>query len=196
MINKIDGNNYNFLNKVEYLNQAIALPSNYNWEGLSLAWGIYALFSLGFGWRSHFLVWKPQPTRTILKIVATSLIAPAILEELFFRGILLPDPSSHVGMQTYVARSLLSLSLFVVYHPLNALTFFPQAKQTFFDPVFLTLATALGIVCTFSYWQTSSLWLPIAIHWLTVVLWLSYFDGWDKLYLNSVTKESDDGVTG
>lgn len=181
-----------FLITVEHLYQAIALPSNYSWEGLSIAWGIYALFSLGFGWRCHFLVWKPQPTGVILKIMATSLITPAILEEFFFRGILLPDSSSHVGMQTYFARSLLSLSLFVVYHPLNALTFFPQGKSTFFDPVFLTLATALGIVCTFSYWQTNSLWLPIAIHWLTVVLWLSYFGGWDKLNL----ERGDGGVTG
>jgi predicted Abi (CAAX) family protease len=75
----------------------------------------------------------------------------------------------------------LSLFLFVIYHPLNALTFFSQGRETFFDPIFLCLAAGLGIICTITYYQTGSLWLPVLIHWLVVVVWLLCFDGLTKL---------------
>ncbi|MEL6927869.1 MAG: CPBP family glutamic-type intramembrane protease [Cyanobacteria bacterium J06600_6] len=122
--------------------------------------------------------------------MTTSFIAPALLEETFFRALLLPHPASNTSSTNYLLWSLISLLLFIVYHPLNAMTAFPQGKPTFFDARFLILATALGIACTTTYWQTGSIWLPIIIHWLTVVLWLSCFGGLDKLGFN-FSKEAE-----
>ena len=142
--------------------------------------GVYILFASILGFATHFFSWKPQSVATVVRITITSLIAPAILEELFFRVLLLPYPLE-VSFKSYLLRSALSLFLFIVYHPLNALTFFPQGRQVFFDNIFLVLAANLGIVCTITYWQTGSIWLPVLIHWVTVAVWLSYFGGLDKL---------------
>ncbi|MEM8720927.1 MAG: CPBP family glutamic-type intramembrane protease [Cyanobacteria bacterium P01_G01_bin.39] len=104
-----------------------------------------------------------------------------MLEELVFRGLILPYPDSSISLESYSIWSLFSLGLFIIYHPLNALTFFPQGRSVFFRPVFLVLAAALGIVCTITYWQTGSLWIPVIIHWLAVVLWLLCFGGWSQI---------------
>lgn len=171
-----------FLILMERLSKAIATSDiNYSWKNTMVAIGIYSCFSMALGWKTGFLIWRPQPSLAIIRIMATSLIAPAIVEELFFRVVLLPIPTDNLSFQTYLVHSLFSLCLFIIYHPLNAITFFPQGRIAFFDPVFLTLATALGVICTWSYWQTGSLWLPVIIHWLSVVLWLSFFGGAEKL---------------
>ena len=142
--------------------------------------GVYILFASILGFATHFFSWKPQPVATVVRVTISSLFAPAILEELFFRVLLLPDPLE-VSFKSYLLRSALSLFLFIVYHPLNALTFFPQGRQVFFDNIFLVLAASLGIVCTITYWQTGSIWLSVLTHWVTVAVWLSYFGGLDKL---------------
>lgn len=158
------------------------LPHSANWTIPLLAIGIYGLFTLALGLVSGFLQWNPcRSLTTIVKIIVTSLVAPAMLEEIVFRGWLLPDPGAELFFNTYIPWAILSLFLFIVYHPLNALTFFPQGRETFFDPIFLTLAAALGIICTITYYQTGSLWLPVLIHWLTVVIWLLCFGGLAKL---------------
>jgi len=72
--------------------------------------------------------------------------------------------------------------MFVVYHPLNALSFFSQGLETFFNSAFLLLATLLGITCSIAYLQSGSLWTPVVIHWLAVVVWLLFLGGYRKLY--------------
>lgn len=158
------------------------LPYGANWTIPLVAIGIYVLFTLTLGLVSSFLQWNLcRSLTTIVRIAVTSLVAPAMLEEIVFRSWLLPDPGDELFSDTYILRAILSLLLFIVYHPLNALTFFPQGRETFFDPVFLSLAAGLGIICTITYYQTGSLWLPVLIHWLTVVIWLLCFGGLAKL---------------
>ena len=174
-----------FLTLVVRLHEAIATMPNYDDVRHSIVLvGIYILFALVLGWQSHFFSWKPQSVAIVFQIAITSLITPAILEELFFRVVLLPYPFD-VSFESYLWRSALSLFLFIIYHPLNGLTFFPQGKKVFFDNIFLTLAASLGIVCTTIYWQTGSLWLPVLIHWVTVAVWLSYLGGSNKLNYTS-----------
>ncbi|MEM6614884.1 MAG: CPBP family glutamic-type intramembrane protease, partial [Cyanobacteria bacterium P01_C01_bin.72] len=132
-----------------------------------------------------FLRWNPcKSGKVIARVVVTSLFAPAILEELFFRVLLLPDPATKISSTSYWLWSGFSLLLFVIYHPLNALTFFPQGKSTFFAPIFLCLAAILGLTCAIAYQQTGSIWLPVLIHWLAVVGWLLFFDGLRRLEMN------------
>ncbi|MFB2837851.1 type II CAAX prenyl endopeptidase Rce1 family protein [Floridanema evergladense] len=76
----------------------------------------------------------------------------------------------------------LSLVLFIIYHPMNAVTFFPAGRKTFFNPIFLLLAAVLGIVCSVVYLQSGSLWLPVIIHWLVVVVWLVFLGGYKQLH--------------
>ncbi len=48
--------------------------------------------------------------------------------------------------------------------------------------VFLVLAALLGIICSLAYIQSGSLWTPVMIHWLLVVVWLLLLVGYRKLY--------------
>jgi predicted Abi (CAAX) family protease len=159
-----------------------AVPHCANWTISLVAISIYSLFTLALGLASGFLQWNLcRSLTTIVKITVTSFVAPALLEETVFRGLLLLNPGDAFLFSTYIFWAILSLFLFVVYHPLNALTFFPQGRKTFFDPIFLSLAAGLGIICTITYYQTGSLWFPVIVHWLTVVIWLLCFDGLTKL---------------
>ncbi|NEO12443.1 MULTISPECIES: CPBP family glutamic-type intramembrane protease [unclassified Moorena] len=120
--------------------------------------------------------WHP-----VLKILITALFTPAILEEIFFRVLLLPHPSENPSLISIYAWSTVSLFIFVIYHPLNAITFYPAARETFFKPMFLFLATLLGIICTIAYLQSGSIWTAVFIHWLFVVIWLIGLGGKKRL---------------
>lgn len=166
------------------LSRAIATVPDLGDRGVVMIAIAYTFFTLVFGLISGFLKWNPcRANRVIVRVVVTSLFAPAILEELAFRVLLLPYPSNYLSMSN-LRWSIFSLLLFVIYHPVNALTFFPQGKETFFEPVFLALAAILGITCTIAYDRSGSLWLPVLIHWLAVVLWLLCFDGLQRLHFN------------
>jgi len=143
---------------------------------------IYALLALTLGFTTGFLRWEICSSRKLAsRVIATSLIAPALLEEISFRVLLIPYPLNQDLENSWLSWAILSLFLFVIYHPLNAFTFFPQGRETFCNPIFLSLATGLGIFCTVIYWKSGSLWLPVLIHWLVVVSWLLYLDGLNKL---------------
>jgi predicted Abi (CAAX) family protease len=109
---------------------------------------------------------------------------PALVEELVFRVIALPYPTGLNPFWPTVAAMGLSLVLFVLYHPLNALLFYPKGRGLFFQPIFLGLATLLGAIATVLYWQTGSLWLITIFHWLVVVVWLMALGGYAQLSNN------------
>ena len=120
--------------------------------------------------------WHP-----VLKIMITALFTPAIAEETFFRVLLLPHPSENPSLISLSAWSTVSLVIFIIYHPLNAITFYPAARETFFKPMFLFLAALLGIICTIAYLQSGSIWTAVVIHWLFVVIWLIGLGGKKRL---------------
>ena len=93
----------------------------------------------------------------------------------------MPYPDAQIMSKSDLIWSGFSLALFVIYHPLNALTFFPQGRPVFFSFHFLILAAALGATCNIAYWLSGSLWIPVLIHWLAVVFWLLCFGGLEKL---------------
>lgn len=143
---------------------------------------VYGLLALILGFSTNFLQWKVCSSRTLsVRIVTTSFFAPALLEEIFFRVLLLPYPLNKTPDNSWLWWAGLSLFLFVVYHPLNAFSFFPQGRKTFCNPIFLGLALGLGIVCTVIYGHSGSLWLPVLVHWLVVISWLLFLGGLSKL---------------
>ncbi|MFB2967990.1 type II CAAX prenyl endopeptidase Rce1 family protein [Aerosakkonema sp. BLCC-F183] len=160
------------------------LPSIDNWLLCALLLAILALISLPIGFKFGFLqidIFKAS-WQKIVNIIAVSLLFPAISEELFFRVLLLPHPTENASKITLQLWVFVSLAAFVVYHPLNAISFFPAGVKTFFNPIFLSLAALLGGVCTVAYLQSGSLWVTVVIHWLVVVVWLLLLGGYRKLH--------------
>ena len=146
---------------------------------------IYGLITISLGFWFNFLQLDLKFSQEkFIKITVTSLVSPAILEELFFRAILLPCSAEKMQFSNLFTWSIISLLLFVAYHPLNGITFFPAGRDVFFNPIFLCLAALLGLVCTVVYLQSGSIWLPVVIHWLTVVIWLLYVGGINKFKIS------------
>ena len=112
---------------------------------------------------------------------------PALIEELVFRVLLLPRTTENLPIGLVWFWVGISLVLFIVYHPLNAISFFPSGRDTFFNLIFLTLAGLLGFVCSLAYLQSGSLWTPVFIHWLVVAVWLLLLGGYGKLYRSPQT---------
>ena len=130
---------------------------------------IAASFGLGGG------LFEFVPVSDLGDLMRTSLIAfflPSLLEELVFRGplIWLIARRGHVP----VSVIMVSLGLFVLWHPLNALVYLIPARPVFFDPQFLIVAAGLGAVASFLAVRTRSLWPPVMFHWLAVVGWKAW----------------------
>jgi predicted Abi (CAAX) family protease len=105
------------------------------------------------------------------------LVMPAFVEELLFRGLLLPHPLEGVSPIATAPWIALSTGLFVLYHPLAARLWYPQGRQVFNDPRFLLQCTLLGLACALAYGLSGSLWWAVLIHWLAVVIWLEPLQG-------------------
>lgn len=104
-------------------------------------------------------------------------VFPSFLEESVFRGILIPLDTAGQGRAVIVRRVAVSSVVFVLWHPLNAMTINPGARELFLDPLFLLLALLLGISCGLAYIYSRSLWVPVIMHWLTVLVWVSLLGG-------------------
>lgn len=118
-----------------------------------------------------------------LRLAARVLLAPALLEEGFWRVLLLPHPTEIISDRKRWRVGLPMLGLFVVMHPFNAMTLYPTAFDTFTNPVFLLAAALLGLVCTIAYWRSGSWWVVTAMHWLVVIVWLLLLGGYSALRL-------------
>lgn len=157
-------------------------PTGRDWAialGLLL---VYTAITYGIGFGSRFLIVEPVTAwKEIGTTIAIALVFPAIVEEILFRVILLPHPlefsRGEIGLVSLTLWSTICLGVFILAHPLNALIFFPSRKPTFCNPIFLLLAGLLGLICTVSYLQSGSFWLPMLLHWILVVVWLLYFGG-------------------
>ena len=110
-----------------------------------------------------------------------ALLVPAMLEELIFRVLLLPHPTEGVLTTTFMLWATLSLVLFVISHPLQAMIFRPHLMSLFSRPLFIGLTALLGLSCIIIYTNTGSLWTLIGFHWLVVVSWLVFLGGWQRL---------------
>lgn len=164
------------------IESVIAVPSLTTCLEVGFLLFIYTSIVLPIGFRTKFLHWNLlRSHQIIIKILLTSLFTPAILEEIFFRVLLLPHPTEKTSIVTLSFWTLISLILFVIYHPINAITFFPAGRKTFFEPVFLGCAALLGLICTIAYENSGSLWLAAFIHWLVVIIWLIFLGGYDRL---------------
>ncbi|MDB9527960.1 CPBP family glutamic-type intramembrane protease [Oscillatoria sp. CS-180] len=155
------------------------------------ALSIYGAIAVLYGFRSGFLELTPTSLREWLRpsLLLRLLIMPAILEEILFRVFLLPHPLEGVAPLRWLLWACLSLFLFLVYHPLNALLFYPPGRKTFWDGRFLSLTLLLGITCTVVYGLTGAFWAIVLIHWSVVIVWLKGLGGEQQLL--TVTETDD-----
>jgi predicted Abi (CAAX) family protease len=140
---------------------------------------VYMAVTLPIGFYSGFFTITVLQADTLVIIVLpiSLFFIPALFEEIVFRGLLLPHRERRVSTKSLMFYAAFSIVVFIAWHPLNAMTINPIAYSMFTDPVFLCLAALMAIACTITYLKTGSLWVPITIHWLTVVIWVFFLSG-------------------
>lgn len=100
-------------------------------------------------------------------------LAPGLLEECVFRGLLLPHPrGSGLELRLRARWWLGALVIYVASHPLTATLVRPAARDVFDAPVFLLEAALLGVTATALYERTGSLWPAVLLHGAVVAIWL------------------------
>jgi predicted Abi (CAAX) family protease len=136
----------------------------------------YGLIYLPIGFGSGFLKLSVQMNwGMIVMVLLRALLTPALFEELVFRVLLIPHKTEILSTPIRWWLTVFSWIAFIVYHPLN-----PLGEAFFSEPIFLTGAGLLGTICTVSYLQCGSYWLPVFMHWLLVVIWLLVLGGLEK----------------
>lgn len=114
---------------------------------------------------------SPPEASTALALAATLFLAPAFGEELLFRGLLIRRDRPGRGAM------FVSVLLFVLWHPLQALTIGPPWAAAFLNPWFLAAVAILGLALARIYAATLSLWPCVLAHWLVVFGWKALLGG-------------------
>ena len=181
------GQFYIIPNTFSRLIEAFKLPNLKDWLIAIALLLLYGLIAAPIGFQQQFLhLTMPFAGLSRWEAIGFSLKLlwlPAIAEEIVFRVLLIPHPTEGADLLTTSLWAIASLVLFVVYHPLNAITFYYAGYPTFFRSVFLLLSALLGLTCTVAYLLTGSLWAIAFIHWIVVLVWLQLLGGLQKLGL-------------
>jgi predicted Abi (CAAX) family protease len=138
---------------------------------------VYICASLAIGFHAGLFSIRIIDSPMLVVLPFTLFIFPSLLEEAFFRGILIPNNAAAQSKSRIFVYITISTAAFVLWHPANALTINSVAESVFLNPAFLLIAALLGITCSVSYIFSGSLWTPIIIHWLTVVVWVIFLGG-------------------
>lgn len=139
---------------------------------------IYAMVALTIGFGGGFFRPTRLDTPVWLKTILpfTMVLIPSLIEEVIYRCVLLPHPERPWSKTATRIAVAVSLSAYVLSHPIYALVV-PELAIDFLDPPFLAIVLCLGVCCTWTYFRTGSVWVPTAIHWLTVLIWVFFLDG-------------------
>lgn len=156
------------------------VPNLRDWRLTGISLFIYGIVALAVGMPSQFLQWT-APVDHWPQVMITTLFIPAIFEEIIFRGLLLPHPQENPSAKHRFLWGGINLILFVIYHPINGLTLYEPGYYVFRDPYFLVLATLLGLICILIYQRTGSIWPPVVIHWIVVIVWICLLGGMAQL---------------
>lgn len=144
------------------------------------AWALVPMFvivSVSVGFTTGLLSVEPMTSTMAALLPLTLFVFPSLLEEAFFRGVLIPRDILESGAARATGAVAISTAIFVAWHPFNALAFNHSAIPLFLDPWFLVMVCALGITCGYSYVVSRSIWVPVVIHWATVTAWVLVFGG-------------------
>lgn len=156
---------------------ALKTPPLHAWQ-YWLPWTLlYAAMAMAIGFSTRlFQVHFLDMTRFWF-LPITLFVFPCWLEELFFRGFLIRRPVLDEGYRSAIQQIGVSALLFTLWHPLNAATVNPSAQAFFYNPWFLLITFFLGLTCGYAYARSRSIWTPVLIHWLTVLVWVLCLGG-------------------
>lgn len=154
------------------LRALFAVPARRDWLVLAGVAPLYAVPALWIGLGSGLVRWDPMGLVQALVFAVIAVVIPALGEELGFRGMLMRGQ----GAGARIGWAAVSLAAYVLWHPLQTLTFAPE-RTLFLDPAFLAMTTLLGIACTVLRWQSGTLWTAMVLHWGAVVLWQTLGQG-------------------
>ncbi|MEJ2667670.1 MAG: CPBP family glutamic-type intramembrane protease [Deinococcales bacterium] len=108
------------------------------------------------------------------RTLALPFLAPGLLEECVFRGLLLPHPRrSGLSVRRRARWWAGSLAVYVAAHPLVAALARPAARGVFDSFAFLLEAALLGVAATALYERSGSLWPGVLLHGAVVAAWLN-----------------------
>lgn len=179
-----------FFNGVHQIKHALTTTS----DGGSTTYGLVALIVLvyfvlvvvwvfGTGFlRSRFAL--PRTSKDWGNVICM-LLAPALLQEVLWRVILLPSPdqldANSIPQVLFVSLAFAGSYVFPTPSILNVLPGIsrrPGAFVVFRDPRFLVAAALLGSAAASSYYASGgSIWPSVVMHWLTAAIWLVGFNG-------------------
>ena len=154
--------------------RALAFASRRAWRHLAVeaGWSLpLAALLCGLGGLIEF-GWTDDPAQ-LLRLALVAIVAPAIGEELLFRVLLLPAPGEAVPPW----RIALSVLLFVLWHPPQALLFGPHWAPVVLNPFFLAAAAVVGLALARLYVRTGSMWPCVVLHWIGIMAWKAFLGG-------------------
>jgi predicted Abi (CAAX) family protease len=155
------------------------IPDARSWRICALVYCLFLLCAAPIGVLSGLL--RPgSPQLSTGEMLGGSLLLfvhPALFEELVFRGLLLPRRAESMGRGRLVVVAGTALLAYVASHPVNAILLRPDALILFESPAYLVLTALLGLTCTATYLMSRSIWPPVLVHWLTVIVWIWFFGG-------------------
>lgn len=146
------------------------LPDRASWKrvAIELGWAVPPLLLIA--WTGGLIRPNAPPDpATMIQLAAFLFVIPALGEEIVFRGLLI---RRHRG-----GTVLISTVAFVLWHPLQAVTFGPPWASTFLDPWFLASVAVLGLALGRIYVATASLWPCVLVHWVVVWTWKALLGG-------------------
>jgi predicted Abi (CAAX) family protease len=127
---------------------------------VAIATGLARFDPMPFGW-------------TWLLHAAFLVVVPSLGEEILFRGLIVPPRDR--SMPTLAGIG--AVAVFVLWHPLQAVTIGPPWCATFLDPAFLAIVAILGTTLVWMYRRSGSIWPGVIVHWLVVAGWKLIFGG-------------------
>jgi predicted Abi (CAAX) family protease len=135
--------------------------------------------SVSYLYGSHFGLFDVGllDSKLVFILPLTLFVFPTLLEEIVFRGLLIPQNTAEKSLLQRTFYLFVSALLFVLWHPFNALTINTGAQGFFLNPHFLFIVMLLGLTCGYTYMHTKSLWVPVLIHWTTVIVWVFLLGG-------------------
>ena len=149
-------------------------PTPRGWA-LSGAIGVATLAVLGaIGFSTGLYALHPANTTGLACRLAGTFVAPAIGEELVFRGLLIPGRAES---PRFVGALAVSTGVFILWHVVEAETFLRAAAPMFLRADFLACAATLGVGCAVVRRLTGSLWPAVALHWIMVAIWQTWLGG-------------------
>lgn len=144
-------------------------------EWMVCGWIALVVLAVMFAFGLATGLYQLTETRTGLPLrLVQVFFVPALGEELFFRGLLIP---SRREASDHIWPLRISLILYVAWHVVEALTFMPQAASVFLRLDFLACCGLLGLGCGMMKSITGSIWPAVILHWVLVVVWQTWLGG-------------------